>query len=64
MKEKEFDCVKMKNDIQRKIQGQIKGMTPEEEITFFRKAAEADPEWATFKKKARQPRRPLNKQTQ
>ena len=61
MKEKEFDCVKMKDDIQKKIQEQIKGMTPEEEINFFQKAAEADPEWVAFKKKARQPHRPLDK---
>lgn len=59
---KKFDCVKMKNDIQKKIQDQTKGMTPEEEISFFRKAAESNPIWAALKKKTRKSRRPLDKQ--
>ena len=34
-KNKRFDCVKMKNDIQAKIYKKIKKMTEEEMLAFF-----------------------------
>ena len=34
-KKKEFDCVKMKNEIQAKIYEKIKNMTVEEVLLFF-----------------------------
>ena len=34
-KNKKFDCVKMKNDIQAKIYKKIKKMTVEEMLAFF-----------------------------
>ncbi len=33
---KSFDCVRMKRAAQRKIRARVKGMTPEQEIAFFR----------------------------
>jgi hypothetical protein len=35
VKNKEFDCVKMKNDIQAKIYEKIKKMTGDELLAFF-----------------------------
>lgn len=35
---KTFDCVEMKQTCQEEIRRQIKGMTPSEEVAFFRRA--------------------------
>jgi len=35
IKNKKFDCVKMKNDIQKKIYEKIKNMSVEEMLDFF-----------------------------
>ncbi len=35
---KEFDCIHIKRDAQLKIYETIKQMTPEEEITYFRRS--------------------------
>ena len=35
---KTFDCVEMKRTCQEKIRQQVKGMTPSEEVAFFRRA--------------------------
>ena len=45
--EKKFDCVEFKRQAQARIYERIKGLTPDEEIEYFRKAAEAGPlgEW-------------------
>ena len=40
MKKKTFDCVEMKRASQEKIYSQIKDMTREEQVAFFRKGAE------------------------
>jgi len=37
-KKKEFDCIQMKRDAQTKIYQNIKQMTPEEEIAYFRQS--------------------------
>jgi hypothetical protein len=34
---KEFDCVKMKNDAQRKIYEETKGLTVEEELKYWQR---------------------------
>lgn len=39
--EKPFDCVEFKRRAQERIYEQIKGMSPAEEIEFFRRAAES-----------------------
>lgn len=43
--EKEFDCVKMKNEIQAKIHAEIKDMTFEELRTYLDKQLEHDAFW-------------------
>lgn len=44
---KTFDCVAFKRREQARIYRKIKALSPEEEITYFRKAAERGPigEW-------------------
>ena len=37
---KDFDCVEFKRQAQARIYERIKGLSPEEEIDYFRKAAE------------------------
>ncbi len=37
---KTFDCIEMKREAQKKIRAAVRGMTPEEEIAFFREGAE------------------------
>jgi hypothetical protein len=40
---KDFDCIAFKRAAQKKIYEQIKGMTPAEEIVWFRKKVENGP---------------------
>lgn len=40
---KAFDCVRMKREAQARIYEEIKDLTPEEEIAYFRRAAETGP---------------------
>ena len=40
---KEFDCLEMKEEIQAKIYAEIKDMTAEERIRYFRIPPEQDP---------------------
>ena len=42
-KAKDFDCVEFKRRAQVRIYEEIKGMSPEEEIAYFRKAAARGP---------------------
>ena len=42
-KEKEFDCLKMKQEIQAKIYAEIKDMTTEERLLYFHIPEEQDP---------------------
>ena len=42
-KQKEFDCLEMKRDIQAKIYEEIKNMTTEERVSYFRIPPEQDP---------------------
>jgi soluble cytochrome b562 len=37
---KNFDCIAMKREAQEAIRNQVRGMTPEEEVAFFREGAE------------------------
>ena len=39
-KKKEFDCIQIKRDAQTKIYENIKQMTPEEEIAYFRQSVD------------------------
>ena len=41
--QKEFDCLEMKREIQAKIYAEIKDMTAEERIFYFRIPPEQDP---------------------
>ena len=45
--EKEFDCVEFKRQAQARIYDRIKNMSPEQEIEYFRRAADTGPlgEW-------------------
>ena len=45
--DKDFDCVEFKRKAQSRIYAQIKGLSPREEIEYFRKAADEGPfaEW-------------------
>ena len=40
MKTKTFDCVGMKREAQEKIRDAVRGLSPEQEIQFFRAGAE------------------------
>jgi len=40
---KEFDCLEMKREIQAKIYAEIKDMTADERISYFRIPPEQDP---------------------
>ena len=44
---KKFDCVEFKREAQARIYERIKNMTPDQEIEYFRKAADTGPlgEW-------------------
>jgi hypothetical protein len=55
---KGFDCVQFKRQAQARIYERIKGLSPEEEIEYFRKAADAGPlgEWWTAIKGRAAPR--------
>jgi len=43
MKKKNFDCVKMKRDIQKKIFHEIRGLTREERLELLEKKVLDDP---------------------
>jgi hypothetical protein len=43
--EKEFDCLKMKEEIQAKIYEEIKDMSAAEELEYFRKKSENSALW-------------------
>lgn len=42
-KQKTFDCVEMKRRAQARIYEEIKDLSPEEEVAYFRRAAETGP---------------------
>jgi hypothetical protein len=42
-KKKAFDCVEMKRTIQAQIYEEIKDLTPEEELAYWRKSADEGP---------------------
>jgi hypothetical protein len=44
-KEKDFDCVKMKNDIQAKIYAETKDMSTAELLAYFNRNLEGDEFW-------------------
>lgn len=61
---KDFDCVEMKHKIQEKIYEEIKDMSIEEEIEYFRKGAEefrAEMERLRKKKKKNQNKKKAGK---
>jgi hypothetical protein len=39
----DFDAVAFKRDVQAQVSEEIKGLSPQEEIAYFRKAAESGP---------------------
>jgi len=39
-KNKTFDCIAMKREAQQAIRAQVRGMTPEQEVAFFREGRE------------------------
>jgi hypothetical protein len=41
--EKGFDCIGFKRKVQREIYEEIRGLSPEEEIEYFRRQAAASP---------------------
>jgi hypothetical protein len=45
MKTKVFDCVQMKNKIQEEIYEEIKDLTPEEQVAYYQKAIQEDPQF-------------------
>ena len=53
MKKKVSYCVAMKNEIQEKIQKQIKGMTPKEELEFYKRETEKDTPLSKFLKEVK-----------
>ena len=44
MKTKVFDCVQMKDKIQEEIYQAIKDLTPEEQVAYYQKAIQEDPQ--------------------
>jgi len=52
---KGFDCVAFKRQAQSRIYEQIKGLSPEEEIEYFRRAADEGPLGNWWKKLRRSP---------
>jgi hypothetical protein len=46
--EKDFDCVKMKNDIQAKIYAEIKDMNSNERIAYFKEGVQESSFWTSF----------------
>ena len=44
MKTKVFDCVRMKDKIQEEIYEEIKGLSPEEQVAYYQKAIQEDPQ--------------------
>jgi hypothetical protein len=54
-----FDALKMKEDIQRKVQGELAGSSPAERIAGIRRMAEQGTlrDWWARARRARRPRR-------
>ncbi len=52
-KKKKFDCVEMKNDIQRKLLKEMKGLSPDEQCRFTEKRIQSDPILGPFWRKVR-----------
>jgi len=49
--EKEFDCLKMKEEIQAKIYEEIKDMTASEELAYFNKKSQNSALWQRLVKR-------------
>lgn len=45
MKTKAFDCVQMKDKIQEEIYEEIKRLSPEEQVAYYQKAIQKDPQF-------------------
>jgi len=52
---KEFDCVKMKNDIQAKIYAETKDMSFEELKSYLNYGLQEDPFWHSLQNQVRNP---------
>ena len=48
MKKKDFDCVEMKREIQRRILEEMQGVRPEEQLRRTEEAIKSDPILARF----------------
>jgi len=49
--EKDFDCVKMKNEIRAKIYAETKDMSSSERIAYFKASLQEDPFWQSLQKR-------------
>jgi hypothetical protein len=45
MKTKVFDCVQMKDKIQEEIYEEMKHLSPEEQVAYYQKAIQEDPQF-------------------
>ena len=43
IEKKDFDCIEMKNKIQEQVYEEIKNLTSEEEIAYYKKSVETGP---------------------
>ena len=53
--EKDFDCVKMKNDIQAKIYAETKDMSFDEYKAYLNKSLQKNSFWQSLQKKQKSP---------
>ena len=62
--DKDFDCVEFKRQAQARIYERIKDLSPEEEIDYFRKAAEEGPlgdAWRAAREQSKPGRSPASR---
>ncbi len=62
---KDFDCVEFKRQAQARIYERIKDLSPEEEIDYFRKAAEEGPlgdAWRAAREQSQHGRPPASRE--
>ena len=60
-KKKDFDCVEMKNDIQKKILKEMEGLSPKDQRSKIRQDILANPRLGSLWKKLEEKRQRINK---
>ena len=60
---KSFDCVEFKRRAQARIYGKIKGLTPQEEIAYFKQAAREGPLGAWWQAAQQRPQVPESRES-